>query len=118
VAFNYLGRMDAGADGGGELLAGSDADLGIARTPLGPRPHLLGVDAVVSGGRLYATWTYPARVLRRETVQRVADAFVAELRALIEHCRDPRAGGYTPSDFALADLDQEGLDSLLAQLGG
>jgi hypothetical protein len=35
------------------------------------------------------------------------------LRELIEHCKSPEAGGYTPSDFPLAGLDQAGLDHLL-----
>ncbi|HEX8243505.1 MAG TPA: amino acid adenylation domain-containing protein [Longimicrobium sp.] len=119
ISFNYLGRMDGGAaDPADALFAGADADPGAGRSPAAPRPHLLSVDAAVSEGRLSATWTYGPRVHRPETVERLAQAFADELRALIEHCRHPEAGGYTPSDFALAGLDQEGLDSLLAQLGG
>ena len=118
ISFNYLGRMDGGAEAADVLLAGADADPGAGRSPAAPRPHLLAVDAAVSGGRLAATWTYGPRVHQRPTVARLAQAFADELRALIEHCRHPEAGGYTPSDFALAGLDQEGLDSLLAQLGG
>jgi non-ribosomal peptide synthase protein (TIGR01720 family) len=95
-----------------------DADVGPTRSPAAARTHLLAVDAAVVGGRLHATWSYGSGVHRRETVQRLADAFAAELRALIEHCRHPEAGGYTPSDFALAGLDQGGLDSLLSQIGG
>jgi hypothetical protein len=32
------------------------------------------------------------------------------LRELITHCQTPDAGGYTPSDFPLAQLDQDELD--------
>jgi microcystin synthetase protein McyA len=31
---------------------------------------------------------------------------------LIDHCLSPEAGGFTPSDFPLADLDQQQLDQL------
>ncbi|HEX6747470.1 MAG TPA: amino acid adenylation domain-containing protein [Longimicrobium sp.] len=117
VSFNYLGRMDGGAEPEDALLTGADCHLGDGRSPAGPRPHLIAVDAAVGDGRLWATWTYGARIHRRETVQRVADAFVDELRALVEHCRHPEAGGYTPSDFALAGLDQAGLDALFAEIG-
>jgi non-ribosomal peptide synthase protein (TIGR01720 family) len=51
------------------------------------------------------------------TIQALADGFVRALRDLIAHCRDPQAGGYTPSDFAMAGLDQAALDALLSQLG-
>jgi hypothetical protein len=39
-----------------------------------------------------------------------------ELRALIAHCLSPDAGGYTPSDFPLANLAQEQLNNLLTGL--
>ncbi|HSU17607.1 non-ribosomal peptide synthetase [Longimicrobium sp.] len=118
VAFNYIGRMEMGGGEDAALLRPSDADAGTGRGPAAGRPHLVSIDAMVMDGQLHATWSYGARVHRRETIGRVAEAFVAELRALVEHCRDPRAGGYTPSDFALAELDQGALDSLLARLGG
>ncbi|HYH80776.1 MAG TPA: amino acid adenylation domain-containing protein [Longimicrobium sp.] len=117
VSFNYLGRMDFGGSGEGGLFAGADADVGPARGPLGERTHLLAVDAAVSGGRLFATWTYGRSVHHAETVERLAAAFADELRALVAHCRDPHAGGFTPSDFDLAGLDQGGLDALLSQIG-
>ncbi|HEV7587202.1 MAG TPA: amino acid adenylation domain-containing protein [Longimicrobium sp.] len=117
VSFNYLGRMDVGGDAETGLFAGVDADAGPTRSPAAARTHLLAVDAAVMDGRLHATWTYGPGVHRRETVERLAEAFAAELRALIEHCRHPQAGGFTPSDFALAELDQGALDALLSQIG-
>jgi amino acid adenylation domain-containing protein/non-ribosomal peptide synthase protein (TIGR01720 family) len=117
VSFNYLGRMDVGGGAETGLFAGADGDAGPARSPAAARTHLLAIDAAVIGGRLHATWTYGPGVHRRETVERLAEAFAAELRALIEHCRHPQAGGFTPSDFALADLDQSALDALLSQIG-
>jgi non-ribosomal peptide synthase protein (TIGR01720 family) len=61
-------------------------------------------------------WTYGEHVHRRETVERLARGFLRELQALIDHCRAPEAGGFTPSDFPRARLDQKQLDSLLASL--
>ncbi|MHC4621566.1 MAG: hypothetical protein ACYTEQ_27810, partial [Planctomycetota bacterium] len=54
---------------------------------------------------------------RRETIEELAQSYLAALRALIAHCRSPEAGGYTPSDFADVDLSQEKLDSVLDELG-
>ena len=39
--------------------------------------------------------------------------FIEALGAMIRHCLAPDAGGYTPSDFPEANLDQKALDDLL-----
>ncbi|HEX6036759.1 non-ribosomal peptide synthetase [Longimicrobium sp.] len=120
VAFNYLGQMDGGvaaAPAGDARMAPSAGDSGALRAPSAPRTHLLSIDAMVLGGRLSVTWTYAPSVHDRATVERLAEGFLGALRELVAHCRDPQAGGYTPSDFALSGLDQDGLDALLSQLG-
>jgi amino acid adenylation domain-containing protein len=43
-------------------------------------------------------------------VSGLAERYMACLRELIWHCRDQQAGGYTPSDFPLAHLEQNQLD--------
>lgn len=118
VSFNYLGQMDGAPSAAGDaLLVPSEGDAGRLRSPLAPRTHLISIDAAVMGGRLHVTWTYAPAVHDRATVERLAAGFLDALRDLVAYCRDPEAGGYTPSDFALAGLDQEGLDALLSQLG-
>ena len=114
--FNYLGQLDGAADPD-RLLDHADGDLGPMHSPRARRQHLLAVDVSVFDGRLNVTWTFGARVHDRATVERLAAGYLESLRELVAHCRDPQAGGYTPSDFALAGLAQEGLDALLAQIG-
>jgi non-ribosomal peptide synthase protein (TIGR01720 family) len=117
VSFNYLGRMDARGPDADAPWTAMDADVGPQRSPAGPRTHLLAIDAAVADGRLFATWTHGAHVHHAATVERLAATFFDELRAMVAHCRDPQAGGPTPSDFDLAGLDQGGLDALMAQIG-
>jgi amino acid adenylation domain-containing protein/non-ribosomal peptide synthase protein (TIGR01720 family) len=118
VAFNYLGQMDgAAALAGDALLVPAAGEMGALRSPAAPRTHLLSIDAAVMDGRLHVNWTFAPAVHDRATVERLAAGYLDALRELVSHCRDPQAGGYTPSDFALAGLDQEGLDALLSQLG-
>jgi amino acid adenylation domain-containing protein/non-ribosomal peptide synthase protein (TIGR01720 family) len=118
VSFNYLGQMDAAPTAAGDaLLLPAEGDAGPLRSPSSPRTHLLSIDAAVMEGRLQVRWTYAPSVHDRATVEGLAAGYVDALRELVAHCRDPRAGGYTPSDFALAGLDQEELDALLSQLG-
>jgi non-ribosomal peptide synthase protein (TIGR01720 family) len=45
-------------------------------------------------------------------VESLAESFVTALQALIAHCQSPEAGGYTPSDFPLAKLDEQKLSKL------
>ncbi len=49
-------------------------------------------------------------------MERLAAAWTTALRELIEHCGDPEAGGYTPSDFALEGFDQGDFDALMSQI--
>jgi hypothetical protein len=41
---------------------------------------------------------------------------MSELRALIAHCCEENAGGFTPSDFPAAQLSQGELDDFLASI--
>jgi non-ribosomal peptide synthase protein (TIGR01720 family) len=82
----------------------------------GEPEYLLEVVAGISEGRLQMNWIYNEAVHRRETIERVAGDSVKELREIIRHCQSPQAGGFTPSDFPLAELDQETLDRVMAAM--
>ncbi|HEX7242147.1 MAG TPA: amino acid adenylation domain-containing protein, partial [Longimicrobiaceae bacterium] len=112
VAFNYLGQVDGGAPEGAALALTLDP-AGPALSPGARRAYLLEADALVEGGALRVRWRYSGAAHREETVRALAESFLAELRALVAHCASAGAGGYTPSDFPLAGLDQDALDRLL-----
>ncbi|HYH78193.1 MAG TPA: amino acid adenylation domain-containing protein [Longimicrobium sp.] len=117
VRFEYLGQLDgAVADDAPFALAAESP--GAAMHPGAPRTHALVVTGGVLGGRLQLTLGYSDGLHREETVRRLADALAAELRALVAHCREAGAGGYTPSDFPLAGLDQETLDRVVGNAPG
>ncbi len=112
VSFNYLGRLDATAGEGDLFTFAPEAVRGAAGEVAAASP-LFAVDALVLDGRLRVSWTYdPGRHLA-STAERLASGFVAEIAALVEHCKSPEAGGFTPSDFPLAGLGQEALDRLV-----
>ncbi len=116
IAFNYLGQLDRALNEG-SLLRPARESAG-AQAFMGRRPHLLDVSGAVAGGRLQISWTYSKNRHRRATVDALARSFAEELRGLIAHCLSPEAGGYTPSDFPLAGLDQETLDRLVTASPG
>ena len=67
-------------------------------------------------GRLRLSWTYSEARHRRETIEEVAGQYLRRLRSLIEHCTNPDTGAYTPSDFPAAELSQQELDKVLAEV--
>ncbi|MEM7305306.1 MAG: amino acid adenylation domain-containing protein [Planctomycetota bacterium] len=104
VLFNFLGRVDARAPDDAPL-APLAVDVGPDKGASNPRAHALELDARVQGERLRVLWRASTALHDAATVQRLAEELRAELRALIEHCLAPDAGGCTPSDFPLAALD-------------
>ena len=115
VSFNYLGQFDqvtgAGADDGPYRLVNEPS--GELQSKRGRRPYLLDVSGSIVGGQLHLAWAYSRAVHQRETIQRLAEEFLQQLRAIVSHCLEADAGGYTPSDFPLAQLDQIEIDRLL-----
>ncbi len=112
IRFNYLGQFDTvlPVESGYALAPES---VGPIHSPAGRRGHLLEIDARVSGGRLQLDWTYNTAVHRRETIVALAERFLDALREMIARCREAQPGGFTPSDFPLARLDQAALDRLV-----
>ncbi|HEX2206430.1 MAG TPA: amino acid adenylation domain-containing protein [Longimicrobium sp.] len=112
ILFNYQGAFDGGrAD---TLVRFAEGPAGARVAAENPRGYALEVNGGIAGGCLEMHWTYGDGAHRRESIQAVAAAYADALRGLIAHCREPGAGGYTPSDFPLAQLTQGELDALLA----
>ncbi|OZM71802.1 hypothetical protein CFN78_18410 [Amycolatopsis antarctica] len=112
IVFNYLGRLDGI---GGGLLRIADGQDGRSRDPVNRRPWPVEIDCRVLDGRFEVAWTYDSAVHDRAAAEQAVDTFVAAVRALVHHCTGPGAGGYTPSDFPLAELSDETLAIVLEQ---
>jgi amino acid adenylation domain-containing protein/non-ribosomal peptide synthase protein (TIGR01720 family) len=114
VLFNYLGQLDQ-AVASDSLFRMARESAGPARASDQPRSHLLEVVASVSGGRLRVSYAYSEAVHRRSTIEGLGQSFLSALARLIAHCVAPGVGGFTPSDFPLAEVDQRTLDRLAAE---
>ena len=114
IVFNYLGQLDQTAPA--SPFVSLENSTGPSHSPLARRSHLLSINSLVVDGRLQLDWGYSEAVHRRSTIERLAQNFIEALRSLIHHCTSPSAGGYTPSDFVEAGLDQDGLDRLISEL--
>jgi amino acid adenylation domain-containing protein/non-ribosomal peptide synthase protein (TIGR01720 family) len=112
LVFNYLGQFD-NLQHQDSLLRLSEEAVGASQSETGKSEALLEVNAVVFDAQLQVAWTFSENIHQRKTVEGLAKRFVEQLGLLIEHCTSPHAGGYTPSDFPLAKLDQDTQDSVL-----
>ncbi|GLZ40296.1 non-ribosomal peptide synthetase [Actinokineospora sp. NBRC 105648] len=110
VCFNYLGQL-GGATGG--LFRRPPEAITLDRAAAGDRGHLIDITATVAGGELEFAWSYSANRHDERTITDLADQVLDAVRAIVEHCAEPGAGGATPSDFPLTGLDQAGVDLLV-----
>ncbi len=114
ISFNYLGQFDQVADSA-SLFSLATESYGSTMSPLGYRQHLLDINGSVNEGKLNLSWTYSQNFYDEATIKKLAQSYVQILRELIDHCLQPDAGGFTPSDFPLATLTQGQIDALVRQ---
>jgi amino acid adenylation domain-containing protein/non-ribosomal peptide synthase protein (TIGR01720 family) len=114
VSFNYLGQFTSHQIGeiGWKL---SQESTGSIHSPLGQRSHLIAIHGIVVDGQLDMEWQYSENFHHQTTIKNLAAAYRDSLESLINHCLSVE-GGYTPSDFPDADLNQVELDELLSEL--
>jgi non-ribosomal peptide synthase protein (TIGR01720 family) len=113
ISFNYLGQFDQVLEES-KLFRAAGESSGNSRGRENRRGYVVEVTGHVGGGRLEMHWSYSAKLHRRETMEALAQRYVECLRELIAHCRSEQAGGYTPSDFPMADLSEKELTHILS----
>jgi microcystin synthetase protein McyA len=104
ISFNYRGQSD------------DSFSVGEVRSREGKRRDKVEVGASVINGHLQVSWTFNRQQVDEVEMERVAEWNMEELREIIRHCAEPAAGGYTPSDFPLANLSDQQLNQLLAEV--
>ncbi|MBW4649608.1 MAG: amino acid adenylation domain-containing protein [Kastovskya adunca ATA6-11-RM4] len=115
ILFNYLGQVDRVLSGS-PLFRLANESSGSAHSLKGSRGYLLEVNGLVVENQLQLHWTYSETIHKRVTVERLAESFVEALRSLIAYYQSPDVGGFTPSDFPLAQLGQDELDAVLGMV--
>ncbi|MEP7243829.1 MAG: amino acid adenylation domain-containing protein, partial [Gammaproteobacteria bacterium] len=115
IGFNYLGQLDPALAASSQLRFARES-TGLPRSPRAHRANAIDIDSMILGGCLQLRWTFSRNLHRAETITALANDYVATLRELIRHCLSADAGGYTPSDFALAGLSTDELAEILSDL--
>ncbi|WP_051852780.1 non-ribosomal peptide synthetase [Streptomyces aureocirculatus] len=123
IGFNYLGKVSA-ADIPEELREDGWAPLSklgdLVPAPNADMPPLSALEinaAVGEDGRLTARFGHPAGVLSRAEVDDLARRWVDALTGLARHAATPGAGGLTPADAPLVEVDQTRIDDWEALYG-
>jgi amino acid adenylation domain-containing protein/non-ribosomal peptide synthase protein (TIGR01720 family) len=111
IMFNYRGQFDQFFASSEVFSSAVEPDVPTASPP-GKRHHVLETIVSLTNGQLEIEWMYSQNIHRASTIEKLARAYKQALRSLIAHCRQSTVGGYTPSDFPLATLDQPSLDAL------
>jgi amino acid adenylation domain-containing protein/non-ribosomal peptide synthase protein (TIGR01720 family) len=111
VSVNYLGQLDWPTTTDG-LYHASRGGLVLDADPAQRRTHLIDVVGWVEQKCLTFTWFYSQACHREDTISALAHGLLTALREVIEHCAQPGAGGRTPSDFPLTELDQPAVDRI------
>ena len=113
LCFNNLGQFEAETSTGPftTISAPTAPDHG----PNQPRPHAIVVNAIVTRGTLTLDWQFSTDLHDEPTISNLATTYLQNLTTLIAHCKTT-TGGYTPSDFAQANLTQGELDKVRALL--
>ncbi|MFB4394860.1 MULTISPECIES: amino acid adenylation domain-containing protein, partial [unclassified Pseudomonas] len=113
ITFNYLGQFDT------SFAASEDALFTPAGEGSGEEQSLdarlgnwLTLNGQVYDGELSLSWLFSDALFDSATIQALADDYLRELHAVVEHCCAPGNRGFTPSDFPLAQVTQAQLHAL------
>ena len=117
ILFNYLGQFDQVLSED-QLFAAATESSGTQHAPEQHRAYMLDIIGSVGGGKLRLNCSFSDEQYRTDTMEQLMQDMVEALNQLVEHCLSDQSGGYTPSDFAGADLDQQELDDVVDELEG
>ncbi|MBW4454433.1 MAG: amino acid adenylation domain-containing protein [Nostoc indistinguendum CM1-VF10] len=115
VIFNYLGQFDQMLPQL-SLFKLAKESTGATHSPRGNRRYLLEVEGMVINAQLQLQWSYSSNLHRQGTVETLALVMVEALRSLIIDCQTAEVNNYTPEDFPDADISQDQLDQVFAEL--
>ncbi len=86
--------------------------------PQNGRHHILEINVMITESILHLDFNYSTALHSQQTIANFAESYKTYLTSIIDFCVSTSKGGFTPSDFPEADLDQDDLDSLLDELDG
>lgn len=115
IVFNYLGQFDNVLRESIWISAAVESP-GQSRSPLQTGEEKLSVNSFITEGELVLSWSYSKKHYEYDTIKKLAETFITNLGALIDHCTQQKITFHTPSDFGLGNhINYLELDSFLAK---
>jgi non-ribosomal peptide synthase protein (TIGR01720 family) len=113
ITFNYLGQLDISSN---QEFTYLPLPGGTTQALQQQRSARIEINGFVRSGQLQFEWLYSNKQYQKATITQLANNFCLYLQQIIAHCQSPESGGYTPSDFELANLDNDTLDLVLGMV--
>jgi non-ribosomal peptide synthase protein (TIGR01720 family) len=115
ISFHYLGNLDHVFSSTSTMKFEDPLDVAI-RNADHAHENRLAVLAGIKNDRLFVGWAFRKDAYLEKTIEDLAASFMSSLERMITHCQSVEKARYTPSDFPEADLNQQELDALLAEI--
>ncbi|MBL4674399.1 MAG: amino acid adenylation domain-containing protein [Arenicella sp.] len=121
ISFNYLGQIDDTQEALSQAFeAIPDAGKIIERHPDNRVTHGLSINAIVVNSELRISFQSASKLLNLKElnfdINQLSNDYLAALEQVVDHCGGA-ALGFTPSDFPLANVSQNQLDTLTCKVG-
>ncbi|MBK9250349.1 MAG: amino acid adenylation domain-containing protein [Proteobacteria bacterium] len=117
LLYNYLGQSDA-LVAGLRLLQFAPESTGPWHGPRNRRTHAIEALAVVRDGRFEVQWSFDPAIVPADRVEKLSHAYGKALGQLAALAQPGARGRRSPSDFPLATLAQNDVDSLWKRYPG
>ena len=113
ISFNYLGQFDQLFSSDAMFIPENEFKR-LDHAAGSKRSHVIDVIGVVTDGKLQFTWVYNVGQFAKSTIQSIAQNMLYQMSTLIQF--SDRESALTISDFAMANLSQEGLTNVLNKM--
>jgi amino acid adenylation domain-containing protein/non-ribosomal peptide synthase protein (TIGR01720 family) len=112
VQFNYLGRFEQVLNEA-SIISAAKEPMGSVRSLKGRRRYLLEINSAVMEEQLAVECSYSSHLHKADTIAVLMESFSDKLRELINLCITYGRRLYIPTDFKLADLEQDKLNFII-----
>ena len=117
IEFNYLGQLD-NALNSNDWLSAATENPGENLHKNTPHKTRLDVNSFIADGELQISFGYSSKDYDEATIETIANAYIATLTAIIEHCVSQNKITKTPSDYELqGKVSYQELDAFFEKAG-
>jgi non-ribosomal peptide synthase protein (TIGR01720 family) len=89
IIFNYLGSFDNSVSKKEDSLVGfASESAGEAISQNNKNPHRIAINSMVVNNTLQLDWSYDSKRYHKETIEKIADNYIAALQHIISHCNE------------------------------